>query len=236
MEPTAARKKIFIITTIIIVAALVIVGIAVTTATIRNETITIEASPMDSTITLDGKAISTGKHTIAKGKHTLVATRPHFDKLTKEIDTAALGESKTVYLMLLPNDDAGHAYLLNNNDEQLIREKASGAEISRTQQSILERYPIVSKLPYDTAEFSIDYEVDDKKNIQLTITLYAVDFAKGTLEHTKQVAEYKKAALDFIKEEKLDASTVKITYVELAASDTHDPGDEPTQTEIDSRQ
>lgn len=198
----------------IVIGGVLLLGI-VSVLNGRNKVkVTILASPMDSKLTLDGKHIRPGEKSIKKGRHTLTAKRDHFDEETVQFDTAALGPTKTVGIILNANDEAGRKYLLDNQEEQMLREKISGNEFTDQTAALLKRYPFTAHLPYEVPKFKVDYAVQKDKSVVFTITLHIYGDAPNTPGYDSQAEQAKQAALDFLKKQGADVGSLKIHYAE----------------------
>src|SRR4051812_19892719 len=75
-------------------------------------TINVAVAPTGAKLTIDGKSARAGKISIAKGKHTLKASLQYFTDDVKQIDTAKLDLTKTVYLSPAPNSEQAKQWLL----------------------------------------------------------------------------------------------------------------------------
>jgi hypothetical protein len=207
MELSPTRKKMIIAGAI--VGGLLLIWLLLSLTNAGKVTMTLRVSPMDSQLTVDGKPTAIGKLTLAKGKHTFVATRKHFDTLTLIFDTANLSATKEAFMILEANDDEGRAYIANNVNEQIVREEAGGAAFNLTQENILAKYPFVTELPYSTVDYTIDYQTTSKSTIKLVISVFIPNsLEKGTPEYNKEVDRLKVEALAYLRDKKI--STTKI--------------------------
>jgi len=210
MEP-GKRKKIVLVAGICLFLGLVALLVMVLPGS-RNVSVEVAAVPSDAVLTVDGQPAKLGKLSLKPGKHTLKATRQYFAEAVKEIDTRTLQPKEVVYLLLGANTPEAQILLLSREADQMLYEKAIGAEFSKTQAQLLKDYPFIQDLPYRTLDFKIDYAVNDKQQVSLKVELYPVATTPGTTEYKQQLEQFKKRALDYIKSQKIDTSRITVTF------------------------
>ncbi len=205
--------RILVIGFIIISIIAIVAALAVTFVTrIGKVELNIVVAPSDSTITLDGEQISAGKIYVTSGDHTLVASHQYFTDDTYAFNTNDIDTSQTIYLLPTPTDE-GMNWLLENTNAQLEREAAAGAQNAIEQEALTKSYPIVSKLPYKTTDYRIDYGFNQDGTIFFKITLTPPNaVAEGTDFYYQTLREYKTAALNFLTKNGVNTSTVQITF------------------------
>lgn len=175
--------------------------------------IEIFVAPSDAKVTMDGKPINAGMVSIKPGKHTFEASRQYFDSIKKEVNTADLGASKTIYLALYPNSPEGRAFLAANPDEQMRYERVSGAEFSALQRKLLDEYPVTTKLPYETLEYEVDYDVTAAGDVVFLVTFYLPNAIRpGTDAYKQELLRLKAEALSYLKSQDVDTEKVQIKY------------------------
>lgn len=176
--------------------------------------VNIAVVPADSTLKIDGVQTKPGKIYLIKGTHHLVASRTYFDDDIKNINTADITKNETIYMLPAANSAAAKAYLEQHPDIQQQREAAGGAEAARIQALLNAKYPILSKLPYETLHFKVDYSVDANQNLSLTVTTYGIINGPSDYPlYVQQTAAYKQEALAWLKQNGVGPTTYPITYI-----------------------
>jgi hypothetical protein len=132
----------------------------------------VQVLPTDSTLFVDNNKTRAGAVYLKPGKHVLKATRQDFGTVTKNIDTAKLDKDPIV-MMPKPSSQAALDYLENHPDEQQKREAAASNDAAK-QQEALQKYPLISSLPYTAAgfEYQIDYDAETNSDGNLVVTYY----------------------------------------------------------------
>ncbi len=199
------------------VALIAVVGLGLivllwqTPGTVR---ITVTALPDDSTITLDGKSIKSGRQDLPKGTHTFKANRQYFDEVTKVVDTNDLKNGQTVYLLPGVSSKEAIQWLNDHPDVQKQREAAAGAVVSQDQATTLQKYPYIGQFPYEAIDFRVDYGYTNKGLLALTVTLQPYsDPQNAPDDYQQQLKDYKAEALDYLKSIKVDFNTVTLTWL-----------------------
>lgn len=212
MQPENQNKKLLVIGVAILFSAAVLVWYFTTVgAKIKTEIFVV---PSDATVTMDGKPIKAGPVTIGKGKHVFKATRQYFGDITKNIDTATLGGTKIIYLALAPNDPRGEAYLDAHPEERDRYERVSGAEFSALQDKLISDFPVTTRLPYQTVDYKIDYDVTkDKQNIVFLVKIFMPNALRpGTDLYNKELLRIKNEALKYLERNDVDTKKAQITF------------------------
>jgi hypothetical protein len=211
MDPKQTNRKRLVIIIAIISAILFLVLSIILTA---KEEVAIEVFvvPSDSQVTMDGKPINAGQISVSPGEHKFAATRQHFGSVEKEINTREL-DSRTVYLALYPNTPEGEAFLESNPDERLRYERISGAEFSALQNKLLSDYPITTKLPYQTLDYKIDYDVTKEKEVVFLVNFYIPQaLTPGSEAYKQELQRLKTEVISYLESEGVDTSKTKIEY------------------------
>jgi hypothetical protein len=212
MQPENQNKKLLLVGAAILFSAAVLVWYFTTVgAKVKTE---IYVVPSDTTVTMDGKPIKTGQASISKGKHVFKGTRQYFGDVTKNIDTATLTGKKTIYLALAPNDPRGDAFLDAHPEERARYERVSGAEFSALQERLINNFPVISRLPYQTVDYKIDYDVTkDKQNIVFLVRIFMPNaLTPGTELYDKELLRLKKEALGYLERNAVDTKKATITF------------------------
>lgn len=216
-----SREKLFriiVISFILLSFAAIIAAIAITVVPrIGKVKINVVVAPSDSTLTLDGQAATAGTIYVAPGEHTLVASHQYFTDDTYSFNTSDIDTESTIYLIPEPTEE-GYTWLEDNTDAQLEREAAIGYEVSLEQRITTDKYPVISKLPYETTSYRISYGANAEGELYFIVTLTPPNaVAEGTDFYYQTLREYKTAALNFLTKNGVNTSTVQITF-------TPDPG------------
>lgn len=172
--------------------------------------VTLAAQPSDSTITVDGGEVSAGEYTLAKGAHTIKATRQYFTDAVKKVNTADLKDGQVITLMPSPDSPEALQWLLEHPDVQMEREAAAGAQAAELKQSINEKYPVLKNLPYETLRYKISYSMDGQ-NVSFQVTLYPLNGSDRDL-YKQTLKEYKQQALDYLENQGVNTKTTTITF------------------------
>lgn len=213
MQPEHRNRRVIVIgvAVLFVVAALVWYFTSGGGARMKTE---IYVAPSDTKVTMDGKPVKTGPVSIKKGKHTFKATRQYFADVTKTIDTATLTGEKVIYLGLAPNDPRGQAFLDSHPEELDRYERISGAEFSALQEKLLKDFPITNRLPYQTVDYKIDYDVtEDKQSVVFLVKFYMPNaLTPGTDRYNNQLLKLKAQALKYLESNGVDTKKAKITF------------------------
>lgn len=212
MDPQTKSRRIFILGVAVLFGLLFFIWFFLFGPG-KRANIEIFVAPSDSKVTMDGKPIKAGKVSVKPGKHKFAATREHFSSVEKEADTATLGGTKTIYLGLPPADAEGKAYLASHPEEQARYERISGADFSTTQDKIHSEYPVIEKLPYQTVDYKIDYDVTQDKNVEFLIKFYPPNaVTPGSDLYKQYLLRLKDEALNYLRDQHVDTSKATIKY------------------------
>lgn len=180
----------------------------------RGETmVKIIVVPEDSKITVDGAQSKSGTVYLKPGKHEIKASRQYFTDVTKNVDTKDLKSGQEIYL--LPGIDSPEAikWLNDHPEVQEMREAVGGAQAAANSETIAEKYPFITNLPYRTLDFQVDYSITGEKyDISFQVTLNPVAVIPGTPEYKQQVVEYKQLALEYLESQGVDTKKAKISF------------------------
>jgi len=206
----------------VILAIIIAVIVVISIFSIQQSkyiTINVQAVPVDSQITLDGKPIAAGEIRLKPGEHTLIANHIYFTDDIQIIDTSKLQSGLTIYL--LPKADTPEA-------KQWQIDHPIGGELSESVGSYIsiqrantayELYPQLRNLPYKALNFEISYNFDLDYNLTYYIKLFPYSSPDDVKSYDYQLATYKLQALEFLTRLGVDVSSAKIQYTpEKAAS------------------
>jgi hypothetical protein len=175
-------------------------------------TYTLKVSPMDSTVTLDGKPIKAGQITVTKGTHELSGTRQYFTKATKQINTDNDLPDSTIFLILGADTPEAKQYIEDHVEEQTIREGASDTDVTKLNDVLHAKYPYITQLPHQTLDYSVDYHTNADKTITLDVTLNPVTNPADADSYKQELEDYKQEAIDYMKSVGVDLEKTKVTY------------------------
>jgi hypothetical protein len=159
--------------------------------------------PTDSKLQVDNG----GKTTIydlqlAPGSHTITFTRSGFSSKTLSFTVQARNvDSESVVLQA--NSQEGLDYLKAHPDQQQAGEAATADEANKRGVEITKANPIISKLPYQGADFQVDYGVSQKHpDNQNSVGIYITTTDAAGRQH----------ALSWIKAQGADPASMEIIY------------------------
>ncbi|HSX29884.1 MAG TPA: hypothetical protein VLE73_04980 [Candidatus Saccharimonadales bacterium] len=212
-QPSTLRYLPFILAGIVGIGVLWVVIVSV--SRMGKQPIIIVASPADSRITIDGKAGKTGTVYVSTGKHTIKATRQYFSDTSVTFNTADIKKSndKKVYVILPSNSPEGDKYIQTHSEEGSIRGYVGGKQYNDTVDTTFQKYPVLAQLPINNIDYTIDYSVDEKKNVTFEITLQPAGTKPGSALYIQQLKDFKAEALDWLKKQGVDTTkaTISIT-------------------------
>ncbi len=175
--------------------------------------------PSDSTLTIDGQPAQPGQISLVEGSHTLKATRQYFDDATLVVDTNTLQPGQQIFV--LPQATSPEALQwLDDHPEELggIGEMMSATQVEQDNQTINDRYPIVNKLPYNSIDYKVDFQIAENFDIAFTITLYPYAKPGDTASRERQLKQFKAASLKFLTDNGIDTSKVPVTFIPAEAA------------------
>ncbi|MBR2589184.1 hypothetical protein IKE84_02500 [Candidatus Saccharibacteria bacterium] len=142
---------------VIIIATLMILIIIITIHLLVNSsTIYVLVAPQSSTVHIDNHSVKNGYIKVTPGKHTVKAEKNGFETQTLELDTKS-GETSNAFIVLDSNSEDTANWYSEHQDDALLREKISGAEYNATSIEYEKDFPIITMLPYETMNYTIDY-------------------------------------------------------------------------------
>lgn len=206
------RKRAIIIIALVVIGLAVIGILASRKPNSKNVTVTVKAAPAASTLTLDGHTVSAGDVALTPGKHTFTASLKYFDTVSKTVDTKTLNTAKPIILLPKPSSPEAKQWLQDHPEAQTEREQAGDTQASLDTQQLRDTYPIVSKLPYETLEYKIDYAFDNKNNFSLSVTLYPTADPANASQYKQELQMYKGQAMDYLIQNGVDTSKVPVTF------------------------
>jgi len=161
-----------------LVTVIVIIGFALnSTRQKKDATIDIQVVPSGSTVTLDGKGVSSGNLRIASGEHTLAASKDGFESQTKKFSIKS-DENKFEGLALVSNSASTRNWYIDHPEEQRLVESIGSRSFDQSSSEITTRYPIIKELPFIDQFYRVDYgksklHSNDPSAIALYVTFYS---------------------------------------------------------------
>ncbi|TDD58239.1 PEGA domain-containing protein [Kribbella antibiotica] len=169
----------------------------------KGVTVTVTSIPNDLTLTVDGQPVNAnGEVKIKSGTHTLTGERRGFQTYSTTIKGGS-GDELAIKMYLYANSSEGRDWARNNPDQELELEAEAGRQYDQTQDRLVQRYPILLRLPYIGAGYEVNYtnSKSDPKNpeaISVTVETWTADG--------------KDKALQWIQEDGTDPATLDIIY------------------------
>jgi hypothetical protein len=204
MNDRSIRK--IIITTIVIVVMLIL-GMATYRYYMSKTkgTVTIDVSPRDLTLTLNGEKTSTrGSRTLTPGTYKLEASRTGFTNKKAEF-TIAAGEKRHFNFYLIPSSQEGIDHLKENPADEAKFEGQATKDADKKTEKAIDGNALISELPYygPGLYFRIGYgaaAVGSKYPDQPTIFIQA------------ETEEHRQDALTWIRSHGYDPDKMNITF------------------------
>jgi hypothetical protein len=206
------KKRLLIVGGIVAAAVLTLVLLLLGGGTGKTVTVEVLVVPSDASLTINGKSAKAGNLRLTEGQHTLKATRQHFGAAVKKIDTKKIDPDQPIYLTLDGSSPEAQAYMQAHPEEQALFERAIGVEIVNNETAILDSYPVVNQLPYETIDFLIDYTVSEENEVLFTVTLYPVAAVPDSDEYKQQLQDYKQQALQYLQKQGVNTSKANIVF------------------------
>lgn len=118
-----------------------------------NATITVEVSPADATITIDGRHVRAGDTKVVAGQHTVLASRAGFANQTQPV-TAAAGQTAYVGFALVSSSPSTKNWYSSHGGDQKLAEAISSHRIDYYTKASLAKNSLLQQLPivYDGAQ------------------------------------------------------------------------------------
>ena len=210
----STKVKIYSVLAIFGILSLVIIGWWIW-SDIYCGKLLLSIAPESSNITINGKKIQNGTHTMTPGKYKVEVSKDGFESASKEFEIKS-GQKTNISLALAQNDPNGTWYNEHEKDD-IIRSGAGYAKITETMKKLTEKHPIVKHLPYTNSTktslptgFSITYNLDTKDKTEvkdISVRIFSKcnssnydfykDLATNWLE-SKEKNIFKKYKVDFI--------------------------------------
>jgi hypothetical protein len=129
-------------------------------------------APSTSQILVDGanKRNGSGFIKMKPGTYKIVAQNEGFDSVEKEVTVEAKNNKSIVTFVLTPIDDGGYSYASANQQEFLEVEAKAGEALVEDGVELHTKHPIVSRLPYRSLLFNIDFKQPNENEIILEIS------------------------------------------------------------------
>lgn len=213
MNPDASRKKTLTLVGLALLAVVVVVGLVLLLLNkTSSEQYQVLVDPPDAVLTIDGVPAQPGTVTLTGGEHILKATRDLFEDAVVVVNTKDLIPGQEIFVIPKAVSPEALKYLEGLSDDTGISEKIGAAVVAERNAIVAEKYPITSKLPYNSLDYRVDYVAQEDLSVSFTVILYPFAKPDNPSARTKQLKEFKGAALRFLQENGVDINTAKITY------------------------
>lgn len=197
------KKPVIVISSILFVVVCLIIGMTVNNAR-YSAAMRIEISPASSTVTLDGKLISSGSVKVTPGNHTVDFSMAGFTKKTDKV-LLIKGESRYVGEALVSNSaETANWYITHPLDGKLL-EGISSKNFDQNSSQLLRKQPFLKLLPFTAAgsEFKVDYGPSKLHPDSIEQAIYI----------TANSAAASSDALLWIKNQHYDPSTMELIFL-----------------------
>ena len=156
MEPIISTKKKIIIIVIFAFVFLLIPIIAFTHSRINSASIDLLVAPESSNIHIDNHKVTNGKIGVTPGKHTVTARKDGFAEKSTEVEIKS-GETSNVHFILESNDPSTANWYKDHPEDQKIAQQINDSQFDSEAASYTEENPIIKYLPFETANYSLNY-------------------------------------------------------------------------------
>lgn len=167
------RTKYYLILLPAALIIILIIGLVVSQQIDRSGKIPIEivALPEDTTVEIDGDIYKDGKIYVKPGKYTIYGHRGGFDSIRYNINI--VDENQKVFVLLGPSDASTEAqeWYEKNADKYTQAELDAGEQETSDSKTLLEKNPIINKLPISNYLYSIGYKIDPSDETESTIII-----------------------------------------------------------------
>lgn len=143
-----------------LVAAMLVAIIAFFGLSFKDQAANLDivSAPDDASFLINGKKFSAGKSSIDPGEYKIVGSREGFKSLTQ---TVTVGEDLTqVTFALTPESEEAKKWAKDHPEVYAEVEATAGQLAEQQGQAFRDKYPLVTKLPYNGSLYSINYARD----------------------------------------------------------------------------
>jgi hypothetical protein len=202
-QKTRARSQNITIVAGIFIAILFVFGVASGIHLQLQGSLQVDVVPNDSTATLNGRKIATGRAIGAnQGIYTLKITRNGFATQTQSV-TIKNRQAKEVQIYMLSNGPVGDDWLGLHPTQAIEIEGSGSRAYDKLSAENTANNPIVTQLPLYDPRFRIDYGgSSEHPNDSSAIGIYI----------TAQTPDARQAALQLIRDKGFDPSTMEINF------------------------
>jgi len=144
---------------------------------INSATIDLLVAPESSSIYIDSNKVTNGKIGVIPGKHTVTAKKDGFAEQTLTIDTIA-NQTVSAYIVLESNSKSTENWYKTHPEDQKIVEQISSQEYDKESSSYVDDNPIIKYLPYETANYTLNYGNCESSTFCIFITTNPADYDK----------------------------------------------------------
>lgn len=203
MQPDRRKILLVIISTI----SIALVVTAVIWTRLYSSKITIQISPADSVVTINGKRRAQGTINVRPGTYSVVGSRQGFESQSKSVSVVK-AEIKYVGLLLVSNSPATANWYIDHPSDAKILEGISSNNYDLFSTEQTKKYPLIKSLPFIDQLYRVDYGRSQASPNNLT----AVGF------YVKYYSELgKQQALEWLKFKGYEPESLEIIYIDTKA-------------------
>lgn len=199
------RKNIIVFTIILII--LITTGILLISngSGLNNSYIETLVTPVGSAVKIDGHGVTSGKHNLKPGNHVVTASKNGFVTQQQTI-ILKNNEARFAGFVLVSSSPNTVNWYKQHPTDQSLGESIASRNFDQTSKDATVANPLLKKLPYIGPGFS--FRID-----------YGVPSSKTKINQTGIYVRYetelgKQAALQWIKNQNVDPSTLDIIYIQ----------------------
>lgn len=144
-------------------------------------------TPTSAVVMLDGELVESGEIVVSPGTHEITAEKYGFEPQTITVEAEA-GRTVSAHIVLVPNtDDASDWYYTHENDGKIV-EGVVGYQSENEREEMMNRYPVLKKLPINKKEFKIYQQICDEEKMCILVDAYkenygvAIDYFRDELD------------------------------------------------------
>ncbi|MBQ2660479.1 PEGA domain-containing protein [Candidatus Saccharibacteria bacterium] len=159
----------------VIMTVVVIYSVITLLSRVGKVAVDIKYVPYAATVKLDGEVVSNNAvNYIKAGTYNVLVEFENFE--SAEIEVEITENTKYLYGVLNPINDAGIEYMEKHSEELSEIQDISDALSGKIKEALLEKYPLFNKLPINDPYFTIDYEMpNDLESIDGYVPTVIID-------------------------------------------------------------
>jgi len=162
-------RKLWWVGLIILAVISGVIFLVITNQRNRNANLEVSVTPDDATVIIEGERFSPGKISVDPGTYDIDAKREGFETLTQRVTVS--DDLLPVVFALTPVSDEAKEWAKKNQRAYADAEAAGGVAAQEQAKSLTEKYPLVSKLPFDGSFYKINYAIEDRQKNTIYIRI-----------------------------------------------------------------